>query len=188
MRRTLGTSLSLVTLACFGFVGSAWASGITLQVQTDRGTTNGCTATASETLVGGLLPLVTLDPAPCISGSATYDNAANGVFDGGGLKLGVSASLVNGGLLSYARAAFTDTVTPIGGVTGPSGFVRFTFHYDGTRTCIPVTPGCPGSEVSAWIQVTQSQFFFTNPGWIRRRRCNSLPSRWIQMSIRTLTM
>ena len=68
---------------------------------------------------------LSLDPAPCISGSATYDNAANGVFDGGDLKLVVSASLVNGGLLSYARAAFTDTETPI------------------------VTPGCPGSEVSA---------------------------------------
>src|ERR1700682_6427162 len=101
--------------ACFGFVGSAWASGITLEVQTDRGTTNGCTATASETLVGGLLPLLTLDPAPRISGSATFDNAANGVFDGGGLKLVVSASLVNGGLLSYARAAFTDIVTPMAG-------------------------------------------------------------------------
>jgi hypothetical protein len=27
-----------------------------------------------------------------------------------------------------------------------------------------------------------------NPGWIRRRRRNSLPSRWIQVSVRTLTM
>ena len=123
-----------------------------------------------------------------ILSSATYNNAANSVFDGSGLKLVVSASLVNGGLLSYARAAFTDRMTPIGGVTGTSGFVRFTFHHDGTRICIPVTPGCPGSGVSAWIQVTQSQFFFTNPGWIRRRRCSTLPSRWIQMSVRILTM
>jgi hypothetical protein len=46
----------------------------------------------------------------------------------------------------------------------------------------------PESSGNLGSEVTQVAFLLHNRGRIGLRRCSSLPSRWIQVSVRTLTM
>jgi hypothetical protein len=158
-----GLPLTVFVAIC-SLASSASAASIT--VTTYLGGMGDCDGTQTQVQTD-VSQEVSMTRGPCafqFGWGGTGSAAARGVFDESGLSLGAMAVL-DGRSSTTAEgiAYFTDTVTPLGGEEGSTGYLQFVMSVDGERECT----GC-GSDFNidrafGFLQITAGTFTSTRP-------------------------